>query len=86
MTGYFNCRVMPLRQIAEAFDIKASDKALLRMFARFGYHYHIPDYKPFLTCEHQLKQQAFVIANWDRIKEYWRRGFYYNETTVQTSM
>jgi transposase len=86
MTGHFDRRAMPLPQILEIFDIKASERALLRALARFGYHHHIPDCKPFLTEEHRLKRWAFAIANWDRIKEYWRRGFYYDETTVQTAM
>ena len=55
ITGYFNRRAMPLRQITEVFDIKATNKTLLNAFARHGYHYHIPDYKPFLLDEQRLK-------------------------------
>jgi hypothetical protein len=86
MTGYFDRRAMPLQQIAETFDIQATDKTILAAFARFGYHHHIPDCKSFLTEEHRLKRWSFSIANWDRTKEYWRRGLYYDETTVQSSL
>jgi transposase len=70
ITGHFERRAMPLQQIAKTFDIKASNKALLHAFTRFGYHHHIPNYKPYLTRKHQLKRWAFTIANWDRTKEY----------------
>jgi hypothetical protein len=86
ITGHFDRRAMPLSQIIDVFNIKASEKALSRALARFGYHHHIPDCKPYLTHEQQLKRWAFAIANWDRTKEYWRRGFYYDETTVQSTL
>jgi len=82
MTGYFDRRAMPLPEIAETFDIKASERSLLRVFERFGYYYYIPDCKPFFSEEQKLKRWSFSIANWDRPKEYWRRGLYYDETTV----
>jgi transposase len=56
MTGYFKQRAMPLWQIANIFDIKASVNTLLAAFARFGYYYHIPNCKPFLSEEHRLKR------------------------------
>ena len=86
MTGHFKWRVMPLQKIADIHNIKATNKTLLAAFARHGYHHHMPDCKPFLSHEHKLKRYAFAIANWDRIKEYWRRGFYYDETTVQSAL
>ncbi|KAH8757831.1 hypothetical protein F5882DRAFT_417734 [Hyaloscypha sp. PMI_1271] len=86
MTGHFDRRAMPLHQIAEVFDIKATDRTLLNAFARHGYHYHIPDCKPFLLDEQRLKRWSFLIANWDRTKEYWQRGLYYDETTVQSTL
>jgi transposase len=82
MTGHFDRRAMPLQDIADVHGIKATDKTILTAFARHGYHHHVPNYKPFLSHEHKLQRYAFTIANWDRIKEYWRRGFYYDETTV----
>jgi transposase len=86
MTGHFERRAMPLQKIADIHDIKATDKTILATFARHGYHYHMPDCKPFLTHEHKLQRYAFTIANWDRTKEYWRRGFYYDESTVQSTL
>ena len=86
MTGHFDRRAMPLQEIADVHGIKATDKTILAAFARHGYHHHMPDCKPFLSHENQLKRYAFAIANWDRTKEYWRRGFYYDETTVQSAL
>ncbi len=51
MIGHFDRRAMPLQRIAEVFDIKASEKSLLRAFTRFEYHYYIPNYKLFLLEE-----------------------------------
>src|SRR3954447_9823096 len=86
MTGHFDRRAMSLQQIAEVHNIKATDKTIRAAFARFGYHHHMPDCKPFLSHENQLKRYTFAVANWDRPKEYWQRGFYYDETTVQSAL
>ncbi len=86
MTGHFDRRAIPLRQITDVFNIKATDRTLSNIFARYGYHHHIPDCKPFLSKEQKLKHWSFSITNWDRPKEYWRRGLYYDETTVQTAI
>src|SRR4030088_2049642 len=77
---------MPLQDIAREHGIEASDKTILAAFARYGYHHHIPDCKPFLSEEHRRKRCIFLIENWDRTKEYWRRGLYYDETIVQSSL
>ncbi len=86
MTGHFDRRAMPLFQILDVFNLKVSERVLSRALARFGYHHHIPDCKPFLSDEQKLKRWIFSIANWDLPKEYWRRGLYYDETTVQSSL
>ena len=65
MTGYFDRRAMPFRQIADIFDIKANDNTILRALARFGYHHHIPDCKPFLSEATKRKRWTFLITNWD---------------------
>jgi hypothetical protein len=49
MTGYFDRRALPLQEIARIHSIKASDNTILAAFARHGYYYYIPDYKPFLS-------------------------------------
>jgi transposase len=49
MTGHFDRRALPLQEIARAHGIKASNNTILATFARRGYHYYIPDYKPFLS-------------------------------------
>lgn len=86
MTGHFDRRTMPLQKIAEVHGIKASDDTILAAFARFGYHHHIPDCKPFLSNGNKLKRWTFSIENWDRPKEYWRKGIYYDESTIQSNM
>jgi transposase len=86
MTGHFKRRAMPLQEIAREHNIKASDKTILAAFARHGYHHHVPNCKPFLSEAIKLKRYTFSIANWDRPKEYWRKGIYYDETTIQSNM
>jgi transposase len=86
MTGHFDRRALPLQEIAKIHGIKASDTTILAAFARHGYHHHIPDCKPFLSQATKLKRYTFSIANWDRPKEYWRKGLYYDETTIQSNM
>jgi hypothetical protein len=86
MTGYFDRGALPLQEIAKIYRIKASDTTILAAFARHGYHHHIPDCKPFLSQAIKLKRYTFSIANWDRPKEYWRKGLYYDETTIQSNM
>ena len=70
MTSYFDRRALPLQEIARAHGIKASNNTILAAFARRGYHYHIPDYKPFLSEATKRKQWTFLIKNWDQGKEY----------------
>jgi transposase len=82
ITGHFDRRAMPLQEIARLHGIKACNDTILAAFARHGYHHHIPDYKPFLSQHAKRKRYIFSIANWDRPKEYWRKGFYYDETTI----
>lgn len=86
MTGHFDRRAMPLQEIAKIHGIKAHNDTILAAFARHGYHYHIPDCKPFLSKSARLKRWTFSIANWDRPKEYWRKGIYYDESTIQSNM
>jgi hypothetical protein len=86
MTGHFDRRAMPLQEIARLFNIKASDKTILAAFARHGYHHHVLDCKPFLSESTKRKRWTFSIANWDRLKEYWRKGIYYDESTIQSNM
>jgi hypothetical protein len=87
MTGHFNQRALPLQEIARLHGIKeCSDKTILAAFARHGYHHHIPDCKPFLSEATKRKQWTFSVSYWDRPKEYWRKGLYYDETTIQSNM
>jgi transposase len=86
MTGHFDRRALPLQEIARLHGIKASNNTILAAFARHGYHHHIPDCKPFLSQPTKLKRWTFSISNWDRPKEYWRKGLYYDETTIQSNM
>jgi transposase len=86
MTGYYERRTMPLQEIAKAHNIKACNNTILAAFARYGYHYHTPDCKPFLSKATKLKRWTFSIANWDRPKEYWRKGLYCDESTIKTNM
>ncbi len=86
MTGHFDRRALPLQEIARLHGIKASDKTILAAFARHGYHHHVPDCKPFLSEASKQKRWTFSITHWDRPKEYWRKGLYYDETTIQSNM
>jgi transposase len=86
MTGHFDRRSMPFQQIAEIHGIKAHNRTILAALARHGYHHHIPDCKPFLSDKAKLERWTFSIANWDRPKEYWRKGYYYDESTIQSNM
>jgi hypothetical protein len=86
MTGHFDRRAMPLQEIAREHGIKASDNTILAAFARHGYHHHLPDCKPFLSEATKRKRWTFSIENWDRGKEYWRKGIYYDETTIQSNL
>lgn len=83
-TGRFNRRQMSLRQIREQFHLDCTDKTLLAAFTRYGYHYHTPDCKPFKFETNRLKRWTFSIENWDRPKEYWRKGRFTDETITKT--
>jgi hypothetical protein len=52
MTGHFDRRVIPLQEIADVYGITATDKTISAAFARYGYYYHMPGCKPFLSYEH----------------------------------
>jgi len=80
--GYFDRRVIPLQEIAREHGIKASDNTILAAFARRGYYYYLPNYKPFLSEAIKRKRWTFLIENWDWGKEYWRKGIYYDETII----
>jgi hypothetical protein len=86
VTGHFDRRALPIQEIAQIHNIKASNNTILAAFARYGYHHHVPDCKSFLSQATQLKRYTFSIANWDRPKEYWQKGLYYDETTIQSNM
>jgi hypothetical protein len=77
---------MLLQEIAHKHNIKASNKTILAAFARHGYHHYVSDCKPFLSESTRLKRWTFSIANWDRPKEYWQKGIYYDKSTIQSNM
>ena len=86
ITGHYNRRILPLQTIArEACSLTASHSALSRAWARWGYHYHTPDSKPFLLKEQKLKRFIFALKNWDRPLSYWRKGIYTDESTTRTN-
>ena len=47
-TGHFNRRSLPLSEIRKQFSLDCCDRTLLHAFERAGYHYYIPDCKPFI--------------------------------------
>jgi hypothetical protein len=65
MTGHFDQRALPLKEIARLHGIKASNNTLLAAFAHHGHYHYIPDYKPFLSEPMKRKRWTFSIANWD---------------------
>lgn len=87
ITGHYDRRILPLKTIArEACGIKASYWTLLRAWDRWGYHYHTPDSKPFLSTAQKLARYVFAVKHWDRPVEYWRRGIYTDETIARTNL
>jgi transposase len=87
ITGHYDRRILPLQTIAwEACKIKASYWTLLRAWDRWGYHYHTPDTKPFLSAAQKLARYVFAIKNWDRPVSYWRKGIYTDETIARTNL
>ena len=85
-TDHYDRRISCLKAIREQFDLDCCNNTLLAAFARKGYHYHTPDCKPFLLKANKLKRFTFSIANWDRGVDYWRKGFYTNETITRTDL
>jgi transposase len=85
-TGHHNRRISCLKAIREQFNLDCCNNTLLAAFARKGYHYHTPDCKPFLSKANKLERFAFSIANWDRGVDYWRKGFYTDETITRTDL
>jgi hypothetical protein len=75
-----------LKEIRQQFGLDYCDNTLLAAFARHGYHYHPPYCKPFISKKNKLKRWTFSIENWDRPKEYWRRGIYTDETITRTDI
>ena len=57
MTGHFHRRALPLQEIAYIYGITdATNKTILAAFARHGYHYYVPDCKPFLSDKTRSKR------------------------------
>lgn len=77
---------MSWKQICEKFNLDCCDNTLLKALIRHGYHYHFPDCKPFISKANKLKRWSFSIANWDRSKEYWRKGRYTDETITRKDL
>jgi hypothetical protein len=75
-----------LKEIRQQFGLDYCDNTLLAAFPRHGYHYHPPYCKPFISKKNKLKRWTFSIENWDRPKEYWRRGIYTDETITRTDI
>jgi transposase len=87
ITGHYDRRILPLKTIArEACGVNASYSALSRAWKKWGYYYHTPDSKPFLSTAQKLARYTFAIKHWDRPVEYWRRGIYTDETIVRTNL
>ena len=63
MTGHFDRRALSLQEIAKAHGIEACDNTILAAFERFGYHYHMPNCKPFLSKATKLKHWIFSIQH-----------------------
>jgi transposase len=55
-TGYYDRRSSTLEEIRKQFNLDCCNNTLLAAFARNGYHYHLPDCKPFLSKKNKLKR------------------------------
>ncbi|PQE05391.1 Transposable element Tc3 transposase protein [Rutstroemia sp. NJR-2017a BBW] len=87
ITGHYDRRILSLETIAqEACGIKAKYSTLLRAWHRWGYHYHTPDSKPFLSIAQKLARFIFAVKHWDQAVEYWRKGIYTDETIARTNL
>jgi transposase len=86
MTGYFDRRTLPPKEIARIHGLNVCNNTLLSALAKRGYHYHSANSKPFLSKETKFKRWIFSWANWDRLVWYWRRGIYTDEMTANTSI
>ena len=87
VTGHYDRRILPLPIIAkEACGITASYRTLVRAWARWGYHHHTPDSKPFLTEAQKRQRFIFAIKHWDHSIDYWRRGIYTDECIARTNL
>lgn len=86
MTRHFARRALPLQKIAQLHGIKACDNTILADFARHGYHHHIPDCKPFFSTAAKFKRYTFSITHWDPPREWWRKDYYYNQSTIQSNI
>ena len=54
ITGHYNRRILPLQTIAkEVCGITATYHTLVRAWSRAGYHYYLPDSKPYLSLSQQ---------------------------------
>lgn len=86
MIDHFNRQTMPLQKIAKIYGIKVYNDTFLTTFARYDYHHHIFDCKPFLFESIKQKRWIFSIANWNRPEEYWYKGIYYDESTILSNI
>ncbi|PQE33936.1 transposable element tc1 protein [Rutstroemia sp. NJR-2017a WRK4] len=87
ITGHYDRRILSLEMIVqEACGIKATYHTLLRAWQRWGYHYHPPDSKPFLSAAQKLARYTFAVKHWDRPAGYWRKGIYTDETVARTNL
>jgi hypothetical protein len=46
----------------------------------------ITNCKPFLSKASKLKRFAFLITNWDKGVEHWRKGYYTNKTITRNDL
>ncbi|PQE08861.1 HMG box protein [Rutstroemia sp. NJR-2017a BBW] len=87
ITGRYDRRILSLEMIAqEACGNKATYHTLLRAWQRWGYHYHPPDSRPFLSAAQKLARYTFAVKHWDRPAGYWRKGIYTDETVARTNL
>jgi hypothetical protein len=75
-----------LNQLRKQFSLNCYNNILFNSLARHGYHYHTPDCKPFILKKNKLKRWTFSIEHWDKTVDYWRKGFYTDETIIRTDI
>jgi hypothetical protein len=86
MDGHYSRRTMSMRDIIQALNLHVSESTMTRAFARHGYHFHVPETKPYLSDEQKARRYEFAKAHQGLGVEFWRKGIFTDESSMNTKM